>query len=109
MRLQCKKEINQISIYNPLSGIEYIIDISDWNKEKELLSLLKEVRDLKDEKTAVSVTKPNFVKQYVKDSRETIPVKKKYGKDKYKNTQKDIIFSDIDDDIEQEYTKLMKK
>jgi hypothetical protein len=92
MRLQSKKQINQISIYNPLSGIEYIIDVSTWNKEKELLSLLKEVRDSKDEKTTVSVSKPNFVKQYVDKSRETIPVKKKFGKDKYKNTQKDIIF-----------------
>jgi hypothetical protein len=128
LRLHSKKTVNNISIYNPLSGIEYIIDISKWNKEIELLNLLKEVRDTKDNKINdnklsdnklsdnkinynKSTKKTNYVKKYVEENKETIPIKKKYGKDKdkYKNTQKDIMFGDIDDGMEQEYKKLMKK
>jgi superfamily I DNA and RNA helicase len=44
MRLHTKNIVNIISIYNPISGIEYNIDIKTWNKEKELLDLLKKVR-----------------------------------------------------------------
>jgi CRISPR/Cas system-associated exonuclease Cas4 (RecB family) len=122
LRIHSKKQVNTVSIYNPLSGFEYLIDISKWNKEKELLDLLKKVRDSKDEKSSKNIenttykthktyinnTKTNLIKQYVNNNTNNImPVKKKYGKDK--NIQKDIIFGDIDDDIEQEYTKLMKK
>ena len=45
MRLYTKNVVDIISIYNPLSGLEYIIDIKNWHKEKELLNLLKKVRD----------------------------------------------------------------
>jgi hypothetical protein len=48
MRLENKLIVKYISIYNPINGIETIINIENWNKETELLDYFKKVRDGKE-------------------------------------------------------------
>ena len=104
MRLYTKNVVDIISIYNPLSGLEYIIDIKNWHKEKELLNLLKKVRDELMELNSNIKNTSNEQKKYMKDN--LLPKKKN------KNIIKqDILFDGLDgldEDMQQEYNKLMK-
>lgn len=98
MKCIYKSNISLISIYNPITGFEYNIDIKDWNKEKELLDYLKKIRDEKDKKKI----KQDFKKDLNKD------IIKRIYKKEYKENR-DIMLDDLDDELREEYNKLNKK
>ena len=97
IRLKSKLPVDVISIYNPISGIEYNIDIKKWNKENELLDLLVKVRTQKESKNKnvnknINVIKPDTII-------------KKDKKDKKIN---DILLDELDDELLEEYSKINK-
>jgi superfamily I DNA and RNA helicase len=97
IRLKAKLQVDVISIYNPISGIEYNIDIKKWNKENELLDLLVKVRTQKENKNKnvnknVNVIKPDTII-------------KKDKKDKKIN---DILLDELDEELLEEYSKINK-
>jgi len=120
IRIHKKLPVECISIYNPISGIESIIDIKNWNKEKELLDYIKQVRDEREKIKKASLNdsiKFERPKKIIKDKfplekeKDTIkPIKKKDYKEK-----RDIVldniegFDDMDEETMKDYIKLTKK
>ncbi len=86
--------VDYISIYNPISGFEYIIDVKNWNKENELLDLLIKHR----EPTTIKIIQKNT---------DQVPIKK--YKDKYStkkidtNIKKDITLDFLEDEYVEQY------
>ena len=104
IRIKTKLPVEYISIYNPISGFEYVIDIKDWVKEKELLDYLKKVRDEKDIKKNIKEVKSE---EFLLDKKEVFS---KLPKKKYKEKRDILIDSlDLDDELKEEYLKLKKK
>jgi superfamily I DNA and RNA helicase len=100
IKTKTKLPVDYISIYNPISGLEYIIDIKNWFKEKELLDYLKKVRDEKDIKKNIKEVKQVDKKE----------VFSKLPKKKYKEKRDILIDSlDLDDELKEEYNKLRNK
>ena len=96
LRLISKLPVDYISIYNPISGMEYNIDIKNWNKEKELLDLLVKTRKSKEDK---NVNINNISNNMYNKKKELKPTKIK--------KIKDIMFEDLDEDIIEEYKKMI--
>lgn len=94
LRLYNKLIVDYVSIYNPISGYEYIIDVRKWKKEKELLNILANTRDEK-------IIKPN---KYI----DNIPKKKDKKIDNKNNTNSnnDIRLDFLNDDEIKEYYKM---
>jgi hypothetical protein len=102
IKIKTKLPVEYISIYNPISGMEYIIDIKNWNKEKDLLDYLKKVRDDRNiKKNIKEVKQEDFV---IKEKE----VLHKIPKKKYKE-KRDILLDDLDDELKEEYNKLKNK
>ena len=59
VRLYTNHKVDFIEIYNPVSGIEYEINVKSWNKEKELLDKLIETRNLSLDKEKINIIKVN--------------------------------------------------
>lgn len=88
--------VDYVSIYNPLSGIEYIIDVKNWNKEKELLDIMINDRNL-------NKTKGNLTKYEEKPVKK---IKDKYSTKKIDTTiKKDIMLDFLEDEYVDEYYK----
>jgi hypothetical protein len=98
IRLKAKLPVDVISIYNPISGIEYNIDIKKWNKENELLDLLVKTRTQKENKNKNVLNQDTHIK---KDT----PLKLS-KKDKKIN---DILLDELDEDLLEEYSKINKR
>ena len=109
IKIHNKLPVEFISIYNPVSGVESIIDIKNWNKEKELLDYIKHVRDEREKikKTTLNYPINNSVVFEKPKKIETLkPIKKKEYKEK-----RDILLNgmdEMDDETMQEYIKLTK-
>ena len=102
IKIKTKLPVEYISIYNPISGMEYIIDIKNWNKEKDLLDYLKKVRDDRNIKKNITELKPEEFSIKEKQVLHKIP-KKKYKE------KRDILLDDLDDELKEEYNKLKNK
>jgi hypothetical protein len=112
LRLYEKLPVDYVSIYNPLSGYEYIIDVNGWNKEKELLDMLANTREEKITKVTKVTDKNNKSSSNTKS--DMLPRKKeKYSKREIDpSIKKDIRLDFLDDDLVEEYYKMknnMKK
>jgi len=105
-------EVNYISIYNPLSGIESIIDVSKWNKENELLNILANTRN-DDIKKCINNRPDNKVynkeenKVYNKEENNDDVIPKK--KNNKVNNNKDIRIDFLDNDLLDDYYKCKNK
>jgi len=104
IKIKTKLPVEYISIYNPISGLEYIINIKEWNKEKELLDYLKKVRD--DRNIKKNITDIKLEEFSIKDKEKQ--VFHKIPKKKYKE-KRDILLDDLDDELKEEYNKLKNK
>ena len=100
IRLKAKLPVDTISIYNPISGIEYNIDIKKWNKENELLDLLVKVRTQKENKNKNINKNENIIKP------DTII--KKDTKNKKDKKITDILLDELDEDLLEDYSKINK-
>jgi phage/plasmid-associated DNA primase len=111
IRIHKKLPVEYISIYNPVSGIESIIDIKNWNKEKELLDYIKQIRDDREKIKKASLNEPVKFEVPKKKYKDTIkPINKK----EYKETRDILLndldeFSGMDEETMKEYIKLTKK
>lgn len=65
IRLNTNYKIDSIEIYNPLSGIEYEIDVSSWHSEKELLEKLNTIRNLSLDREKLNIIKTPSTSQQV--------------------------------------------
>ena len=109
-----KLQVDYVSIYNPISGIEYIIDVKSWNKEKELLEILANTREEKINNNTpkinnnISKINNNTANKLNNNSINTLPKKKeKYSKKEINPIiHKDIRLDFLDDDLLEEYYKL---
>lgn len=90
LRLYNKLVVDYVSIYNPISGYEYIIDVRNWKKEKELLNILANTREEKINKIDKNI----------------MPNKKEKKKDKKIVKNNDIRLDFLDDDEIKEYYKM---
>ena len=84
IRIHKKLPVEYISIFNPISGIESVIDIKDWNKEIELLDYIKQIRDERDKikksslNNSIDFEKPKKITKPKNIEKDTIkPIKKK--------------------------------
>ncbi len=105
LKIYEKLPVDYVSIYNPLSGYEYIIDVTGWNKEKELLNMLANTRE---EKFKPISKLSNIQSKSLNITQNTLPKKKeKYSKKEIDpKLKKDIRLDFLDDDLIDEYYKL---
>ena len=115
IRLNTKFEVKYINIYNPLSGLELEIDISDWKFEKELLAKLIEVRNKSLDKEKLNIISSNKSipeeKKTLKKSRITVKTIKNEIKDYSGNItkpEKDLL-TGLDLDILDIYNSMKKR
>lgn len=114
LRLYEKLPVDYVSIYNPISGYEYIIDVTGWNKEKELLNILANTREEKFTKVVSKTVNKTVSKTINNNINNFLPKKKeKYSKREIDpSIKKDIRLDFLDDDLIDEYYKMknnMKK
>jgi hypothetical protein len=108
LRIYEKLPVDYVSIYNPLNGYEYIIDVTDWNKEKDLLNLLANTREEKFKPISKPISKSSNIQNNLINNNSVLPRKKeKYSKKEIDpKLKKDIRLDFLDDDLVDEYYKL---
>jgi len=131
VRIYDNLQVDYVSIYNTLSGIEYVIDVTNWNKEHELLQILANTREEKitdikntnnkfsnnnkfnnnNKSTNNKFSNTNKYSMPKKKDKYSMPKKKdKYSTKNIDNTiPKDITLDFLDDDVINEYYKFKNK